>query len=513
MELKVCQFREGEHQGVGVLSAEATLRGLQEASDYRIACPGEGAQLFVDDAPLPRDASGAHWCWSPGYYAGEVAFELEMPHRAAPLCYVADIGPTPHKTGREQYVEYLAQIVEYAPDLLLGAEPAQHGLGGTSGTALSLWLRYARLRQFIERYRRGLQHIIERPIIRTRSRREQLALPRVRRVDGTTLRQLAQSPQMMAALSDVPESPSDVHEQRLDVPFHEPTFDNPANRLITRQLGEVRRLAKRLINDLVDYTEQASETVTDLTPRLPRRIKYLRRVEKQLARLFRQEPFSMVDTRQSSAAELNAVSGNPHYSMTHRLGVRLLRQGLSALANDEQHYLAPTWEIYEAWCFVALAQQLETQHPEYDWRFRQNPRAADRMLVGRKGEHTITLYSQLACPSMERTNAYGYTSISRERRPDLVLEFADSKCKWFICLDSKYSASKARILDAMASAHIYRDSLRLDGRPPDLSIILVPTSQAVSLLADEGYQARHGVGCVALSAAEDAERLMALLLA
>ncbi|WP_347332586.1 hypothetical protein [Marinimicrobium locisalis] len=70
-------------------------------------------------------------------------------------------------------------------------------------------------------------------------------------------------------------------------------------------------------------------------------------------------PVKEASTRRSSATELNAVSGSPHYSMIHRLGVRLLRQGLSALADDEQHYLEPTWEIYEAWCFVALAQQLE----------------------------------------------------------------------------------------------------------------------------------------------------------
>ncbi len=512
MELKVYRYRGGEYQELGVLSPRATLAGLQETSEYRIACPEGQARLFVDDGPLERDGSGIYWCWSPGYYAGEVMFELEWPHRSEPLRYVADIEPASHKTGREQYVEYLAQIVDYAPDLVLGTEPAQHGLGGASGSELSLWLRYARLRQFIDRYQRGLQLIIERPIIRTRSRREQLALPQVRRIDGTTMRQLAQSPQMMAALSDESVAPSDVHEQRLDVPFHEPTFDNPANRLITRQLGEVRRLTERLIYDLIDFTEQVSETVTELTPRLPRRLEYLRRAERQFTRLSRRAPFSEVSTRQSSAAELNAVSGNPHYSMTRRLGVRLLRQGLSALADDEQHYLAPTWEIYEAWCFVALAQQLETQFPDYDWRLRQNPRAADRALMGRRGEQSITLYSQLVCPSMERTNAYGYSSISRERRPDLVLEFGDSKGKRFICLDSKYSASKARILDAMASAHIYRDSLRQDGQPPERSFILVPTSRAVSLLADEGYQACNGVGCVAMSSEEEAEHLLARLL-
>ena len=263
---------------------------------------------------------------------------------------------------------------------------------------------------------------------------------------------------------------------------------------------------------LCDYREQVSETVTDVVPRLPRRIAYLRRLDKQLRRIARQAPFSDADTRQSSAAELNAVAGNPHYSMTHRLGVRLLRQGVSSLADDEQHYLAPTWEIYEAWCFVALAQQLEARYPTYDWRLHHNPQAAERMLRGRHGDRTITLYSQLVCPSLERTNAYGYCSITRERRPDLVLEVIDSDEKRFICLDSKYSVSRARILDAMASAHIYRDSLRLEGRSPVKSMILVPMSSEISQLADESYQSRHNVGCIALSANGEAEGLIARLL-
>ena len=156
MMLEVFEVRAGESRPMGCLAAQETLYGLCEAREYWIRCSDEYATLFVDDAPIPREASGNYWCWSPGYFAGEVLIQLEHPARANTVNYIADIGPDPHKTGRAQYVAYLTQIMAYAPSLVLGTEPGQQGLGGRSGTALSLWLRYARLRQFIEPYLKGV---------------------------------------------------------------------------------------------------------------------------------------------------------------------------------------------------------------------------------------------------------------------------------------------------------------------------------------------------------------------
>ncbi|MDQ2076876.1 DUF2357 domain-containing protein [Marinimicrobium sp. ABcell2] len=511
MKLEVFRQERDSLTLVGHLSTESKLYGLHESQHYLIRCPNRLARLFVDDMPVELDSRYEYWRWSPGYYAGEVGLELELPTTQIPLLFVADIGPSPYKTGREQYAEYLADIADYAPELLLGNEPSQHGLGGRSENELNLWIRYARLRQFIDRYISGLGYIIERPIIRTRGRREQVAFPSVKRVDGATLRQLSCNPHVMLALSGTDGLKVDVRDKRIDVPFHEPTYDNPANRLITRQLHAVQRLVRGLIKLFSDYSGQASDTETDIAPRLPRRIAYLENIDRKLARLARSEPFHAADVANCSAAELNAVSGNPHYSMTHHTGVRLLRLGISELAEDEQHYLAPTWEIYEAWCFVAIDQQLQAFFPDYHWRLRAK-KPACFLLEGQSPERTLRLYSQMTCRSLESVNQYGYCSISRERRPDLVLEVDEDGSKRFICLDSKYSSSKTRILDSMASAHIYRDSLRLCGRRPELSLILVPANPDVGRLADQEYQERHGVGCVTLSNQNDARSVVRKLL-
>jgi hypothetical protein len=114
----------------------------------------------------------------------------------------------------------------------------------------------------------------------------------------------------------------------------------------------------------------------------------------------------------------------------------------------------------------------------------------------------------MRCRSLEKPNRYGYFSISRERRPDMVLEIAEGEKNQFICLDSKYTASHRRILDSMSSAHIYRDSLRCGPVSTSLSIILVPANKTLAMLASDEYWNRYGVGCATLSKKSDASTIL-----
>jgi hypothetical protein len=258
-------------------------------------------------------------------------------------------------------------------------------------------------------------------------------------------------------------------------------------------------MVSRLIDDFTSNTTATSETETDIQARMPRRIAYLRQIKKQLLKLSRLSPFNAVTTRQPGVAGINAVSGSPHYERSHRLGVRLLREGISHLAEDEQHYLAPTWHVYEAWCFVSLAQQLEQQLPDFQWKLKTKVTSADMILHGQNENAQIKLYSQLICPSLEITNRYGYCSTSRERRPDLVLEYSDGNGTRFICLDSKYTTSRGGILDSMASAHIYRDAIKQQNASPLCSLLLVPKNPHLALLSSKDYIGRHGVGCLPMA--------------
>lgn len=511
MELFISQKQGEQAAPCGCLSPGLPFTGCMEMQTYLIAVPCEQARLYVDDAPLDMDARQQYWEWQPGFYAGSVELELELPELREPVCYIVDVGPDQHKTGREQYLEYLQQIADFDPGLLLGREPAMHGLGGRSASPEQVWLEYARLRQFIGRYLNGLKQICARPIIRHTSQRANMPLSVAKRVDGTSLQQLATRPGLLTALAGEPEATDTAvtdADPRINVPFFEPTMDTPANRLVARQLTEVRRRVRALQQRLSTIATSVSETETDIRARLPRRGKYLAQLDRQLARIAASLPFAVANISKKSGAELNSVAGHPHYSQAHRMGIRLLRQGLSDLADDEQHALAPTWAIYEAWCFVALSHALKQLFPDLNWASKIEPTSADLVLSGSGNGITIQLYYQMNCRGMSKPNSYKYYSITGERRPDLVLEVTEQGMTRFICLDSKYSASRGRILDAMSSAHIYHDALRRNEDRAQLSLILVPANKELEELAHQDYWRKHGVGCYSMREMQDAQDLL-----
>ncbi|KGD61445.1 hypothetical protein T9A_01394 [Alcanivorax jadensis T9] len=510
MELPVFLESEGGLTQVGCLSVRATLQGLYELGRYQIAVPFSGARLYVDDALLEMDRQQAFWIWQPGFYSGEVTVELELADESRFWRYVADVAPAENKSGRDQFHEYLSAIVEYSPSLVLGSEPGKHGLAGQSDNARSIWLRYFRLKKYVSSYLDGLKLISERPVVRPESYREQVPLSMARRVDVATLRRLAGDPALLAAFAGVGDEPlHDPAGKYLDVPFHEPTQDNPANRLMADQLNTVRRHVRTLAAILSDWKDRTSDTETDLLPRLPRKLAFLRDIDQKLLRYSRMEPFCHASENRGGVAGLNTVSGHPHYLRAYQSGGRIIRRGINSLSPDEKHYLAPTWAIYEGWCFVVLAQALEAAFPEYSWSLDQPSSTVDHCLTGRNGDASIRLYSQLVCGSMLSRNRYGYCSVSRQRIPDLLLEVDDFSGKRFMCLDSKYSVSRSRILDAMASAHIYRDSIRRGDATPVLSILLVPDCESgISMLTNNSFWGEHGVGCFALCRDPDAELLL-----
>lgn len=506
MDLEVSQHLNGQLHSLGILSPGCLLGGLVEQGSYWIKVPASGACLFIDDAPMTIDAQGQYWRWSPGFFAGEVLVELALAGHFQSLRYRLDVSAASHKSGREQYLEYIREIADTAPQLLLGTEPGQHGLGGSSDrTKLAHWLSYARLRWFIDAYLSGLRAVCERPLVRNRHRREQMPIHLARQVDVRTVRRLEANPNLLAAVARQLDAAEQIlDDNRLDVPFNEPTMDHPANRLLASQLQGVVRLVRQLRETFSATSHGAGDTETDIQSRINRRLDYLGTVEKSLLRMSRRDPFAAVTRSEAGVAALNAVSSSPHYARTHRLGLRLLRKGIASLATDEQHYLAPTWQVYEAWCFVTLAEQLQQQLPEYAWCRKDVVSWADMLLEGVKGEERICLYFQLGCPALEAENSHGYASISRERRPDMVLEHVNGDQLQFICLDSKYTASKSGLLDSMASAHIYRDSIRRKGVAPVLSLLLVPQNQHVVAISSQDYITRNRVGCLPMVSKKEA---------
>ena len=224
-------------------------------------------------------------------------------------------------------------------------------------------------------------------------------------------------------------------------------------------------------------------------------------------------PLSDVTRREISAAALTAVSSDPTYSSAYGLGWRILRHGIEGRPEQDHVWLSPTWEIYERWCFVQIGRIVkQALGPGWDWRVtRDHPSHATVALTGsRYGKMCVELLLQPTFPAGDPPST-GFKSISRMRKPDIVLTRIDEDPRRWYVLDAKYRTTRSKVLDAMSSAHIYRDSLRWNERPPNLSLLCVPRGGGAEWMEAPDFIRRHGVGVCALSTDVDPGRATRLL--
>jgi len=513
--LDVYSCASGDRRHLGSVSPSEVLEGLQELGVYSILRPDKNSNLYIDDSPIPTESESAFWEWSPGFYSGRVTVEVVSPTSYQPKTYFFDVAPDQKKIDKAQFANYLQDIADYLPDYLLGSEPAKTGLGGKS-PLVSLWVAYTRLKANADAYLRGLQMIRERPITRLKYLRDRVNIYQAKKIDAATISGLRSNPALLEALSQrrekTHENSSLVRDTRVNVPFHDPSVDNPPNRLILQQILEVARHAAWLRSQLSNYQSRPSDTETDVRKSLPRRLAFLDRFVRKLRQITTSEPFSIISMQTTRGSGLNAVSANPVYYRSHKLGMEILKKGVSELTFGEMQHLSSTWRIYEAWCFCAIAAGFEKSYPDYQWSLNKQRKYTDCMLEGKKGNTRIRLYDQLVCPSLENANSYGYMSISRERRPDFVIEYETPDTRNFICVDAKYRVSQQGLLDAMSSAHIYQNSLKLDGKPPIACCLVAPHVKNVNVLSQQRYWEEYQVACFAMGDKTDVDILLATVM-
>lgn len=78
--------------------------------------------------------------------------------------------------------------------------------------------------------------------------------------------------------------------------------------------------------------------------------------------------------------------------------------------------------------------------------------------------------------------------------PDIVLTVHEGSAISFVVFDVKYRVSRAYVLDAMQSAHVYQDSLRIGARKPQATLLIVPRTASVAWLATPEFISAHRVG-------------------
>jgi len=469
--------------------------GFVEAGRYLFEKPGPGWLLRIDDEPIPDAVEPGCWLWSPRFFAGEVLAELVGKQHS--VLFSIDVAPDPGKIGRDIFARMVHELWDVDPALVIGQEPATRHIGDL-GPNENPWLAFARYRRYVPEFLQATAAIRARPRRSLRVQRIWTPLHQVRRVDRRTATALSSSPAAALLVGGSEARGVLSGEQRLDVPLVEETLDSAANRaMLALALALLRR--GRALHDqlqMLVQREVESETETPLASRWPVRSQVLVELASALKLLLRLSPFADAQRPEITAAGLTAVAADPAYSRAWNRGWRALRRGVESPPTAERLWMSPSWQIYERWCLLRLGRLLTRATPDWHWRLD----ATALRWTGAWGtarcflEYQRTFRSMAEGPTARR-------SISRQREPDLLLSVmgSDGSDLRFVVFDAKYRASRANVLDAMASAHIYHDSLRIGLRRPEAAFLLVPSGGGTPWLEDAIFQAEHGVGVLPLS--------------
>lgn len=493
--------------------ADQLCKGFEEQGEYSFLSIPD-VLLYIDDLPLAtgvRDGQSV-WLWTPGYFAGEVCAELLDSQGELLARYRLDVSPRVDKLGRESFERMLEQIFAFDPALLFGTESAQFGIGSL-GLEVSPHLQYVRLRRYGDQLLKALRQVAAKPLLSLRHDRAWLPAQKVQRLDRQSLLQVMKDPAALAMLNtDLPSSV--LSEVRFDVPSVHEDQDNPANQALAMVLSEVLRRCRYVMAALehIVASEKFSETRSPLAPRLGRRINYLKSLHQALRKLQGVQPFCNQRRRQVTAAGLNAISAHPIYARAYRFGWYILRAGLQGASNDEILWISPTWEVYERWCYAMVVEEFRKLYPKLKWQRHDYSKRDDCMVWSGVGEGLeIDIWLQVSCPAVDQAPYQNFSSISRQRYPDIALTVRSESSEHFIVMDAKYRSSRSSVLDAMESAHLYRDSLRWCGRRPDCALLLVPRGGAVPLLESQQYRQENSVGVVAVGDEASALELAQIL--
>ncbi len=499
--------------------APALASGFHERGRYHLELDHASACVLVlDDVELPclREATLHRWEWQPGFYAGTLVAELFDDSRTLLCSYHLDVAPEGRKLGQTVYQEMVGALLAEDPRLLFGSEAAQHTIG-VEGELSNVHLSYARLKRFGPQLLQAVTQVCARPLARLRSERSLQPVHRARRFDQQTLQSIARDPLALVALRGGERSAASIEQLLFNVAVSREELDTPAHRALLSILVSVIRRTRVVRDGLIALSEKerADEVRTAMQPRLAFRLRLLDDLEATLRRVCRSRPFSDVSRREVSAAGLNVIAGHPLYARTFRSGWQILRPGWDGEHAGEMLPVSPTWEVYERWCFLQMCEALRRKFPELVWsrRYGGAGKLVDRIVfVGVAKGVVVRAQLQATFSARDPMTALGrFSSISAQRRPDIVVTYANAGVHRMLVFDAKYSVSRQSVLAAMGAAHIYHDSLRWQGRAPDRAMLLIPAGGGASWLEGAEFHAEHAVGAMLLSPSVGIAYLDALL--
>ncbi|HEU4853180.1 MAG TPA: DUF2357 domain-containing protein [Telluria sp.] len=466
---------------------------LRENYEYEIRIPSVPIHsLFIDDVELQprRSAHGIYYRWSAGFFAGQVellAVDKHGNERQFPVCVV----PQASKLGIDQFKSMVERVRTFDASLLLGEAAATAEFGVGSSASVNNLVAYSRIKKFGKNFVQSLEALIKAPHQTLRSTYQQVPLSALRHIRPA---QLTDRRLLAAALGlDVE---ADVNSLQFMASAAAPSFDTAANREMKMLLRRFQTTVRKLI--VLIESGKFSPDKDEQEVRAQRRLDLLRSLDVSASNLMRRLPFSAVLRPATSSAGLTQIAASPTYSRAHRQGICMLRTGIYGDADATQINLSPSWGIYETWCFIHLLDQLQSELGTLQWRKVKSAAANAEMSLSTTlpcGTIVEALF-QAKFNAEKPVDGRSAWSVSKERYPDFVLIARNRGTTRFMILDAKYRSGRGNVLDGMESAHIYRDSLRLDERRPDLCLLLLPGATDVPSLETPEFWRTHRVGAI-----------------
>ena len=470
-------------------------RGFREMQKAILHGPPEiDWRLLIDDVPLALVNKGRPgvWVWKPEFYAGEVEATLQDATGTCRGRWRMDVSPDINKLGRDSFFEMLKEIWDYDPTMALGTEPARRQFGAV-GEYQNPIIEFLRLRYRATEVDQSLRVLLQEPIRSLRTRRRLSPPHLVRRADRHTAQSALRQPALLSAigaiqLGDLSAFTKQPEQPVADVPNVTYHYDNATNRCLLYTLRTLIRRCKNLRDQLETKATQADPSIAK---RWPEWKKFLDAFHQRLKTEERCLPFPEVTKAEVTAAGLNSVSAHPLCARFWRASWEALRHGVTGPEPADWLPLNSTWGLYERWCFIELRRWLKELIPSHvDW-CDSIPSGTVRTLNGQsRNGTTVRLHLQRNFDS-SANRPREFWSISGDRRPDIVLDWRRGADRGFLIFDAKYRVARTYVLDAMRSAHIYNDSLRMNKTRPAASVLLTPACTQVPWLETPEFFDEH----------------------
>jgi hypothetical protein len=477
---------------LGRVASGGLVSGLREDASYVLEIVGGGWHLYVDDIPLVEGPAG-RFTWASSFFAGRVEVVSVNP-KGVETCYYLEVAPASQKVREDQFASMIDAIRQFDQRLLLGEAAACLGFGKAGlGGKFDELVRWERLRQHGGAFLKCVDAITRIPHTNLKPVRQSLPLAQVKRVPVAALHD-----RRIVALA-TGQFPDRVNIDSIQVHIQVPTatVDTPANRAICALLKRFQQalvvLRAWVMNDRAELSEAGA------FGRRCRRLEILHAYDTDVRRLLNCFPFRGVKKPETTAAGLTQAAANPTYARAYRTGTEALRLGVEPDCTAEHLHVSPSWGVYETWCFVALVEALES-HLSIEFKPGKSKfpgTSPDLVLSGQLPDgRDLELLFQATFRSDGLGSSKAAWSLSKERRPDIVLIASNGAEHRTFVLDAKYRSGKGNVLDAMASAHIYHDSLFLTGRRPDRCLLLLPGEPEVESLEKHETWETYGVGII-----------------